>query len=75
MLSYKLRYLFSYHSLLLEINPNSGHETRVKSAIGILIEEARFAYPRVSKRQKLYEIIVIHFAEDPQHKDLVNPIS
>ena len=53
-----------YHSFLLEINPNSGYESRVKSTIGILIEEARFPNAGVPERQELYQVIVIHLGKN-----------
>lgn len=55
------RYSSPYHSLLLEIDPNGGHEAGVKCAIGVLIEETRFPDSGVAQRQKLDQIIVIHF--------------
>lgn len=51
---------FFYHSFFLKINPNSGHESRIKSTIGILIKEARFPDAGVSKCQEFHQVIVIH---------------
>lgn len=52
--------LFSYHSLLLEIDPNSRYESGIEGAVRILIEKACFADARVPERQELHQIVVIH---------------
>lgn len=73
MLSHKFIYIyiniyvtFSHHSFFLEINPNSRHESRVKSTIRILVKEARFPNAGVSKRQELHQIIIIHLGKEPR---------
>lgn len=55
-----------HHSLLLEIDPNGGYESGVESAVGVLIEEARFADAGVAERQELYQVVVIHPVEMPE---------
>ena len=51
---------FSHHSLLLEIDSNSGYESGVEGTVCILIEKTRFADAGVSERQELHQIVIIH---------------
>lgn len=52
----------SHHSFLLEIDPNGGYESGVEGAVGVLVEEARFADTGVAERQELHQVVVIHSA-------------
>ena len=51
---------FSHHSLLFEIDSNSGYEFGVEGTVCILIEKTCFADAGISERQKLHQIVVIH---------------